>query len=683
MNDQNFSEIEKLSKIALESGDLTKLQNLLVPLVKEEDSTRSASENLFVYRTLGTLYREQDQPSEAHLAYEQAYSYDARDRETLEVLVEEELRKSPEEMDTSRLMALLVLHRDTLKPTAVMRIFKAFGDVHAAKGELILAREYYEKGLIAKPGEMALINALLKVSEESGDDQAIIKSREKLLETMTTPESRAAVLVSIGDDYLNRKKDEAQALVMYEEALAECAQSRAALQHIVVIAGHNSDWERALDALNRLVKITREDDEKCKYLIKIAWIFKEKLGNVKRTIQVFNEILDIRPDQSDVFNGLISLIQSQKDIDAEDENIVRMIERMKANDITKGINRLYKRLGEIRISRNDLKGAIEVYRELSELYPDDKDPHIMLSKLYMQSDDTLEEAIRENRQVLRVAPYVLDAVNALAKCYSRLDKLDESVCVCRVLDVLNRNDAEGKALLADYADSDIPKINGRIPENLWRFILPSTLDLSLLRILQICTPLITTLFKKELSDFNIREKDARIDTSTNSMFITIFRNIAKSLSYAEIPLLYRCDLSGMTNAYQDSRALLINPNFLKMRRAQEIAFASAKALLLIRPEYYMLQYCIPSDKNAEMPKKHEALQQIIEAIFKTVCPTLNIKLNATQELIAKKLEQSLTPQHRNVIIKNIQDITKRNMTLNIQMFMESVEDFCNRVGLLF
>ena len=42
MNEQNISEIEKLSKIALESGDLSKLQALLLPLVKEEDSTRSA-----------------------------------------------------------------------------------------------------------------------------------------------------------------------------------------------------------------------------------------------------------------------------------------------------------------------------------------------------------------------------------------------------------------------------------------------------------------------------------------------------------------------------------------------------------------------------------------------------------------------------------------------------------------
>ena len=670
MNDQNFSEIERLSKIALEAGDLSRLQTLLVPLVKEEDSTRSASENLFVYRTLGTLYREQNQPSEAHLAYEQAYSYDARDRETLEALVEEELKKEPSEIDTSRVMALLIFHRDTLKPTAVMRLYKALGDAHAAKGDLILARECYEKGLIAKPGEMALINALLKVSEESGDDKAILKSREKLLETMTTPESRAAVLVSIGDDY-NRKNDEAQALVMYEEALAECAESRAALQHIVVIAGHNKDWERALDTLYRLVKITRDDDEKCKYLVQIAWIFKE-LGNIKRTIQVFNEILDIRPDQMPVFNKLLSMLQEQKDLDAEDANIVRMIERMKSRAMTKGINKLYKRLGEIRLGRNDIKGAIEVYRDLSAIYPNDKDPHIMLAKLYMQSDDMLEDAIRENREVLRIAPDVLDSVTALAKCYSRLEKLDESICIYRVLDVLNLNDAEGKEIVANFADSDLPAINDRISDDLWRLILPKTLDIELVRILQLCIPHITDIFKNNLSDYKIREKDARIDTTANSMFVNIFRNTAKALNFGEIPLLYRCEISGITNAYQDSRSLLVHSNFLQMRRPQEVAFATAKALILLRPEYYMLQYF-----------GFQGMQQIVEAIFKTICPALNIPMNETQVEISKRLDQHLQESHRNIIVASIQKITKRKMALNIRLFTESVEDLGNRVGLLF
>ena len=203
----SFSEIKRLSNIALESGDLNRLQTLLLPLLKEEDKTRSACDNLFIYRTLGRVHREHNEMDEAMTAYLQAHSYDPRDLETLTVLAEKELDKEPKEIDSKLLMELLIFHRPSLKSSMVMRIFKKIGDAYAESEDLEKARENYEKALEARPGDMDLINALIKVSEASGDDKAIAKARERMLASISRSESRAAVLVSIGDDYLNRKKD--------------------------------------------------------------------------------------------------------------------------------------------------------------------------------------------------------------------------------------------------------------------------------------------------------------------------------------------------------------------------------------------------------------------------------------------------------------------------------------------
>ncbi len=209
VNEQKtFSEIERLSKIALEAGDLVKLQNMLLPLLREDDRSRSVSENLFIYRTLGTIYEEQGQHAESLIAYEQAHGYDARDFETLNTLVDAELKKDVTAQDEHKMLELMIFHREMLKPALVTRIFKAMGDARREKGELSQAREFYEKALDVRPGDMDLINAIIQVSEASGDEDAIKAAREKLLDMMTAPESRAAVLVSIGDDYLNRLKDE-------------------------------------------------------------------------------------------------------------------------------------------------------------------------------------------------------------------------------------------------------------------------------------------------------------------------------------------------------------------------------------------------------------------------------------------------------------------------------------------
>ena len=185
LNEQiDFSEIEQLSNVALESGDLTKLQDILLPLLKADDKTRGASENLFVYRTLGQMYSGNGQHSQALDAFQQAHDYDVRDLISLEAIVEDELKKDPQEMNTSVLMEILIFHRDSIKNALVMKIFKAIGDAQLQSGEVEKAREYYEKALDARPGDMDLIQALLKASEASGNEEAILKSREKLLNTL-------------------------------------------------------------------------------------------------------------------------------------------------------------------------------------------------------------------------------------------------------------------------------------------------------------------------------------------------------------------------------------------------------------------------------------------------------------------------------------------------------------------
>ncbi len=680
MNEQiSFSEIERLSKIAIETGDLNKLQGILTPLLQEEDRTRSASENLFLYRSLGSLYTERDEKDEALEAYRRAFSHDARDLETLTVLAENELKKDASEADASLLMDLLFFHRHELKNHMTMRIFKHIGDAHNAKNELNEARDCYEKALEARPGDMELINALLKASEATGDEKAIAKSREKLLSSMTSAESRAAVLVSIGDDYLNRKNDEKMALSMYEEALAECAQSTAAHLHILLIAEKAEDWDRCLNTLNSLLKYSTDKDEKCKYLLKMAWIFKEKLNNPKKAVQYFNDILDIDPDQVEVFKQVIATLNGMNDMAGIEANYARMVERQRALTPVnaKLVGGLCQKLGEIRARLNDLKGAIEAYKIITELFPDKVEFHEKLATLYAMSDDMLEEAIHENREVLRLAPDHLKSVSALAKCYRRLGQYDEALCIYRVLDVLKLNDDEGKVIVAKFADMDMPKISELLTEEMWKLIIPKTLDGNIVKIFRICVPIIGRLFANDLRNYQLSEKDDRIDTSEGSVFANTVRNETQALGFKEVPAIYKSPrFRGVYTAYLSSRSLLVHPNFLQGRSEREIAFTTAKSLLMLRSEYYLLRL------GAQGVQCANYIKRILEAVFKTIDPSLNINLAKEQVVIAKDLNEKLSDADRRTL-KTIVDDVKDVSKINLSLFIESVEDFCNRIGLLF
>ena len=91
-----------------------------------------------------------------------------------------ELKKDVTAQDEHKMLELMIFHREMLKPALVTRIFKAMGDARREKGELSQAREFYEKALDVRPGDMDLINAIIQVSEASGDEDAIKAAREKL-----------------------------------------------------------------------------------------------------------------------------------------------------------------------------------------------------------------------------------------------------------------------------------------------------------------------------------------------------------------------------------------------------------------------------------------------------------------------------------------------------------------------
>ncbi|MCL2325362.1 MAG: hypothetical protein FWC40_02510 [Proteobacteria bacterium] len=671
----SFSEVQRLSRIALEAGDLVKLQGILVPLLREDDRSRSAGDNLFIYRTLGAMYRDQDKDSESLMAFEQAYGYDPRHFEVLETLAEAELRKEASEANVKLLMELLVFHRESLKSPTIFRIFRLFGDHRQAMGNLDEAREYYEKALEARPGDMELIHALLKVSQASGNDEAIVKSREKLLSTLTSPESRAAVLVSIGDDYLNAFQDEARALATYEEALSECAQSTAALQRILIIAERAEDWGRTLNALEALVNSTDDSEEKAKYLLKMAWIFKEKLDNTKHAIQLFNEVLDLQPEQLEVFQGLIGILTGQEDYLSVEANYELMIERQrKISPLNvKLLAVLCKNLGELRLKHlNNIPGAAQAYQVVSELYPDNPNFHAVLAKLYAQSEDTLSRAIFENREVLRLAPDRVECVGAMARCYRRLEKYDESLCTYRVLDVLGLNDDDGRAIVERFKSSTTPRISSHFTEDDWRLLRPATLDNTIAQILRISVPAIGNCFANDFDHYRIREQDARVNMSDPTVFVGALKQAIQPLGFAEVPNVYRCDqFKGVVNAFFSQRSFLVNPDYLSGRAERDIVFTTSKALLLMRPEFYLLQL------------GREALELIFYTIFKTAVPQLNITLDKQQLKVSKALERNLSSADMNSLADKVRQLNDRGANLNLRLFLESVEDFANRVGLLF
>jgi hypothetical protein len=156
------------------------------------------------------------------------------------------------------------------------------------------------------------------------------------------------------------------------------------------------------------------------------------------------------------------------------------------------------------------------------------------------------------------------------------------------------------------------------------------------------------------------------------VFSEAFRGASKALGFAQIPAAYRCDkFKGVLNAYLSEPSFVVNSNMLAGRTSREIAFVTAKALTLLRPEFYLL------------PIGVRPLDLILKTITKVVCPNFKFELDKNASKVAKHLSSKLSDDDRKTLTTLVEEMINSGTAPNLKLFMESVEDLSNRVGLVF
>ena len=596
-------------------------------------------------------------------AYYSAHCFDPDDVQNLFVLVGAELKKAVELVDSSLLIEFLVFHREKIQQNLLDHIYK------------MLARDYAGANAVAKKKDLLsraenYIESQMITAITAGDDEAQ-RVRDELMQRMGENALRAELLIGIGDVYLIHHRREKDALRCYRDAFKENSDNQDAFERLFAVAEHLGEWDDAFAALDRLKRI--QSEYLVSYLCKEAWILGKKQGKYAKAIEIYDKIMESHPLYLDVFIQLIEALQATQDFAGIKTRFVSMLKRGEGDKSLSVEARLaYElRLGKIGLlNLRSIPVAILIYRSASTLAPGNRLIHEILLRLYQEEGD-VDKMIEEYHEILRIQPQNSEVLLELARFYREIGRFDESLCCYRVLDAKECQDETCQEIVDNFKDLDLPEIS-RIPDELWRYIIPGTMDGHLIHLLKICATVAGDLFANEFSTYNIHPKTARIDVFGESLFNRVISNEASALGFAEVPNLYRCDrFFGITNAYFIDRSFLIHPSCLAGRSSQELAFMTSKALLLMRPEYYLLQQGVA---NVDL---------ILRAIMKTIRPNLDIELDKNQEQVSKTLVKGLSAEQIETLGKIIDEMQMNTPYYNIQLFFESAEEFANRVGLLF
>ncbi len=597
----------------------------------------------------------------------QLHELDFRDAQGMFEIFRQEVLKPIEVVDDDILAVFFIFHRNQIKPSLVGHIFKTLSFEYTKSNAVMKLQDpnQFVDGVYAFDENR--LYAIIKKAGESGMDLGEL--HDKLLEFMVSPETRAGLNLCFGDHYLVNCANNDTALEYYMKAVEEDASCLAGHQRILAISEFNRHWAQVCETLKILIDLVDNDEDRIRYLLRLSWIHSEHLHNDADAIEVLKQVVLIDPNYLATWLRMIRIYQRQDDF----ESLKSCISEAQTPDIKAQLINcsaaLYKKSGDALID-SDISGAAAAYQRAFDLLPQNIGLLTVLAKLYESDESTLEKAVVANRKLIAFSLDHPTAMQDLARCYRLLGKFDESLCTYRMINALHPENTEAKEIVDKFAKLDI-QITQKIPDELWPHIIPATLDNSIAKILKYCTKIIGDLFANDFSTYQINEKEAFIDISADTTFNNTIRNETEALGFAEVPLLYRCDrFSGVTNAYFTRRSFLIHPNCLSGRSHKALAFMTAKALLLMRPEFYLLQL---GPQNVDL---------ILRAIFQTIKPSLGLELDKNQTQVSKLLISTLTPDLYQTLAELVKDVYDRN-AFNPELFLESVEDFANRIGLLF
>jgi protein O-GlcNAc transferase len=177
-------------------------------------------------------------------------------------------------------------------------------------------------------------------------------------------------------------------------------------------------------------------------------------GNVEQAEDLYREILNIQPDNADVYNDLGNLLQEKETLN---EAIICYRKAIELNPHFAGA---YYNLGETLQDKGQFDEAIDCYMKVIELYPDFVGSYYNLGVI-LQEKKELDEALSYYEKALQFDPNYADTFNNIGIILRDKGKLDESIAYYNKAIELNPNFAKAYFNLA-YVLQEKGKLNESI-----------------------------------------------------------------------------------------------------------------------------------------------------------------------------------------------------------------------------
>jgi tetratricopeptide (TPR) repeat protein len=412
----------------------------------------------------------------------------------------------------------------------------------------------------------------------------------------------------------------------------------------------------------------------------MAQLYRDKLDDQLRAVDLFNESLDLNPGFLEAFERINKILTGLKEWKQLERSYRKMLHRVAGKGNTDLEYNLWHALGLIYRDRlHDKHASVETFRMASRLKPGDPTEHLILAELFEQIEQP-DQAIVEYQTMLKLDPMKVEPYRRLYKLHLEKKSYDPAWCLASALSFLRKADAEEQQFFEDYRPQGMIQVKSRLDNEQWvRNLFHEEENLFVGKIFEMIAAaalkakIETLKAKKELPVLDPR---FRQDPATSTVtFARTFGWAAQVLGISCPALYVRSDIPGaLVPVANEPPSSLAGQTVLSGFTPQELTFIVGKHLAMYRGEHYI---------KTLFPTVTE-LTVLMFAGIKLVAPETPVPADIEKQIMAtaQTLRGFMQPMQLEGLRMVVKKFLAEGAKANIKRWVQTVEITSARAGLL-
>ncbi|QQR88835.1 MAG: hypothetical protein IPJ88_11425 [Myxococcales bacterium] len=297
---------------------------------------------------------------------------------------------------------------DVADPSERLDLLNRIAEIYSVRlSDAHKAFDVYAEAFREVPNEESILSRLEMLASEQDRYQDLVRVLSSVASSSSDAVQARSCLMKAAEIEDMQRGDVDAAIALYSRVLEQNPGDHEALQALEILHRRASRWGDLLQVLEKRVELSNDLEEKTSFLMEMAQIQDEQLGQVDESIRCFQELLGLDPTSLKALSALDELFARKEDWPELAENIEK---RIALEDDIDQQNSLMLRLAQLRLQHLDsVDSALDVYREILERDPQNQTALQALENLaqikpkyQVQVSEILEPVYRSSGDVTKL-----------------------------------------------------------------------------------------------------------------------------------------------------------------------------------------------------------------------------------------------------------------------------------------